>query len=655
MNRRGALFGLVLFVVAFAAMSCERGPATYRPRTEPVTPTDKKIDDLAILATGKPPSASEHAHARTELAEGRLTIEGYIDHLLMQPALGRVARHVILGPVDVKKRHPVAVHSVLRQAGSGNDTIYYLRRPCDAADSVSVRPWWAPDETVQICPDAYRPDVNGDSKGRTCGASPLAPGVNRTCGCGPYLMHCTASTEHHRSVLDSLRAEIDDTVAYLVNNDRRLDELFTGNATVHNRDVELVYRRARVLAGETVELLEMKRVSDKPRLTTRFEQHPGQHAGILTAPALVYSSDALRGVMRNFYDYLWCSGQSSSRVTTQAVLALGKVDLREGDGWRDLAKMPICTDCHARLDYGMQFFWGYPSSTEGIDFRPDRVRSGLGKLFGNHIDDYRGEEQLTPAGFAKLALAQEDFTRCMSRKIVDHVWSGHASESDVDAVMQTFVDTRRFRAAMRTALLRFAASADSAPATAEPAAPPPKALEGDPSAPIEVSTAFREEMDLQCNACHNAGESIALTGRTFERDVAAKMLEALAFGTMPKDQTLDAPVRARLIEELVFLLWHDEEARAQAREFFMSGMLAHPVHRMHAMFSAIEERVNAEELKKLRHVEVAVRQPFNRLSPGFAMATGMTALAACKEASADDLAQCVTDLSDPATYVIGAP
>src|SRR5207244_27581 len=141
-----------------------------------------------------------------------------------------------------------------------------------------------------------------------------------------------------------------------------------------------------------------------------------------------------RAMVRIFYEVLWCAGPASANVNTQAMLALRAVDLRQGDGWKQLAAMPVCTSCHARLDYGMQFFAGFETPFHSVDFKPDSHRSGSGPLFGQSIDDGLGQAELTPHGFAELAVKHDRFARCMVHDVSEHVFQGRAEPEDTAAM-----------------------------------------------------------------------------------------------------------------------------------------------------------------------------------------------------------------------------
>ena len=170
--------------------------------------------------------------------------------------------------------------------------------------------------------------------------------------------------------------------------------MFVANETVRDKNAEFQYLRWRVAAGEDPPTLidELKDWSATPRRAPRHESVAGEHAGILTTHNYGVLDDALRSRVNEMYDILWCTATPSSvNVTATAILHLGVTDLREGEGWRKLASMPICNDCHARLDYGVQYFQGFQSFFHAIDYQPALQLHGRGPLYGNGINDLLGE------------------------------------------------------------------------------------------------------------------------------------------------------------------------------------------------------------------------------------------------------------------------
>lgn len=614
----------------------------------------RTLADLAVIIRGKPLDAEDVDAAADEIASGGMTVEAFVDAQLAEKGFARrVASSLIFGgPIGVKGRHPVPGHSVLRARMVDGKKVYYLRKACAPKEAVAVHPWWDPSDPVRVCPDAYQPESRGDAEGRTCGASMLDPRESTACGCGPRLMYCTQDYKQYGRVKSALKRELSDTVVAVVDGGGPIDRLFTDNETVRDKYAEFVYRRARVAAGEPASVLDLDGFGEKPARAPRHEQVPGHHAGLLTAPALIYGSDALRGVMRNYYTYLWCSEPARSKVSTEAVMKLGKVDLRVGDGWRELAAMDVCTDCHARLDYGMQFFKGFPSSVNGVDFRPSEALSGNGPLYGNDIRDARGEGPLTPQGFAKLVLGQPEFGACLSRRVVDHVFNGMGTADDFDAVEVAFTRTRDLKQMVRVAALRFAARP---PRPGQPAAKVVGAA-APAGASVAISEPVRAFLDNHCAECHDEGDRYPFHEAALPRSTVEEMLDLVAFGVMPATpRGLDDAERRRFVELMVPLLWADEAGRVAARAFHDDAYRAHPVPRFGSALRIVAERAGADKRLRLSALEHAIRQSEARYSPGFAAASGLAALAACKEAgeSGEALVACVARASDPAALIVG--
>jgi hypothetical protein len=616
----------------------------------------KLLSDLAVFARGKPLEIDDAAKRGQQLAEGKLSLEKYIDDLLHKPMGGRFAKDLVIGPSDVvKDRHPVPAHSTLRSTKDGGETVYYLRRKCSASEADRVEAWWG--DHVLVCPDSHRPTVTGDSSGRSCGASMLAPRETEVCGCGPHLMYCTKSEDQFNALQDDFHDELLATVGYVVDNDVPVEELFTMNESVRNKNAEMLYRRARIAAGESPDLLPVKDLGDAAELRPRIEQVHGQHAGVLSTPALTYGSDALRGVLRNYYDYLWCSGVASSRVTTQAVMDLQVVDLRTGDGWQELASMNICTDCHARLDYGMQFFWGYPSSTMGVDFRPSDVRKGQGPLYGRGISDSRGEDDLTPAGFARLATAQPEFGKCMTRKVVDHVFNGSATNEDFKAVHETFESTHRIKAMLKVAMMRYAEKNKSGPPPRARVAAPKESIQpaGDE---VRLSKSLRDMLDDKCISCHDKDDPFDFNGGQLPHKTLALMLDQVGFSAMPKTAAgLDEEVRLAFVHELSRHVFTDPEQRKIGDEYFAFGMRAHPVHRFRsAMLNVVDRVDHGAKGSRPSAIETAVDQSQMRYTPSIAVASAVVAVRACKEEKLTGGAfeTCIERATAPGVVIVGA-
>ncbi|HEY4222271.1 MAG TPA: hypothetical protein VGO62_13035, partial [Myxococcota bacterium] len=558
---------LVLLAPVLVAMLAFPSCKTTQP-VHALSPTGKLLTDLSVFALGRPLPPSEIAKSESQVASGSLTVDQFIADMLARPMGGRLAKDIVLGGAGMAKdRHPVPAQATLRSTkgkDGGEGKIYYLREKCSQEEAVKVKPWWAPEKEVLVCPNSYRPEVKGDDKGRTCGAEMLSPRDVDTCGCGPWLMFCTESQEQWQKTQDRVQSEVTETAGYVIDGNLPIEKLFTMNETVRNNDAEFLYRRARVLAGEDPDkLFPVTGFGDyKGKLEKRVDQVPDQQAGILSTPALTYSSDALRGVMRNVYDWMWCAGVQSSHVTTDSVLGLDVVDLRVGDGWKKLASMNICTDCHARLDYGMQFFHGYPSSTMGVDFRPSQSLPGEGPLYRRSIKDTVGTAPLTPGGFAKLATAVPEFGDCMTRRVVDHVFGGANTAADYDAVRDTFDKSHKIKEMLRVAMTRFAHRPPSEARRADQAPAPVAAPVNDDGKKIALSPALMKMLKRDCKECHDKDDSLNLLVPELDKATLALALDRVGFGAMPKNATgLDDDERLALVSELARHVYSAEDDR----------------------------------------------------------------------------------------------
>jgi hypothetical protein len=541
----------------------------------------KLLDDLAMLSVGTTLPAGRRAALAQALVEGRTTMESVVAELLADP---RFARDVAPEIVFNKKAVDPAEEEAWRALEATNDEppVYYLRKPCSPGEAVAVHPWWALDTEVRVCPDAYQPEhLRQAETGWFCGGTNLDPARSPFCGCGPNLMTCTRDDAQLQAVKRGLMEELTGTVAHVVAHDLPLASLFTMNETVRSGYSELLYQRWQVAAGLRAGVADVRAFHEEGRLAPRAEATPGQHAGLLTSPQILLYGDTPRARMRNAFSDLWCVAPSSVNVSAELVLGLGVTDLRDGDGWKKLAAMPVCTDCHARLDHGMQFFNGYPSSFVGVVYAPQKpVADGArGLLYGFGNGDLRGEGPLSPKGFAELAVKQPEFGRCMVRDVADHVWSGDATPYDRRALLQVFEREGTLRGLMREALLRFARRPGAA-GVPEPSATPP----------------LRAQLDSHCQSCHDDGAHAFPRDATPPRDLLAKMLRQVAFGDMPRPPAeLDPAARRALVRKLIATIWEDDASRREATRYFDGGLRGLRAHRGSAILGMIEARAGGHD------------------------------------------------------------
>ena len=569
----------LLPLLAGAASACLARP----PRTpEAAGDPGKVLDDLAMLTVGATLPPARRRAMEQALAEGRATLESTVAELLADPRFAReVAPEIVFNKKAVDPAEEDAFHAL--EATSDRPPVYYLRKPCRPDEAVAVHPWWALDTEVRVCPDSYQPDhLRQPETGWFCGGSNLDPLRSPFCGCGPNLMLCARDEGQLQAIKRGLMDELTATVAHVVEHDLPLASLFTGNETVRGGYSEIFYQRWEVAQGLRAGVGDGLAFPGAPALAPRAEATPGQHAGLLTSPQILLYGDTPRARMRNAFSDLWCVTPSSVNVSAAQVLGLGGPNLRDGDGWKKLARMPVCTDCHARLDHGMQFFSGYPSSFVGVVYAPRAPRprpetyTARGHLYGFGHEDLRGEGPLTPRGFAELAVKQPEFGRCMVRDVADHVWGGDAGPDDRRALLQAFEREGTLRAVMREALLRFARRAP-----AGGLAPPP-------------APALRAQLDAHCQACHDDGAHAFPRGGALPRDLLAKMLRQVAFGDMPRAPgEIDAAERHALVRGLIEALWADDGARREASRYFAGGMRGLRAHRGSAILGMIEDRASA--------------------------------------------------------------
>ncbi len=593
----------------------------------PITPA--LLDKLSLLATNAPrdPKDTRPITTGDEL-------DRYIDGLVDDP---RFAREV--APGMVLQNMPVRagtndLFGVLSVDGSGPVPVYYLREKCSPAQAVGVHPWWALDTTVKVCPDSYRPDrLKAPDTGLFCGFAP-----NPLCGCGPNLSLCVRDGAQRFSIVLSMRKEMLGLAGRVVAQDAPVDEVFLSNDTERDRNVEYVYRRWRISAGEPAEkvLAGLDAWPTTPVRAPRHETTPHQHAGVLTSAGALGFETGNRARLKWFYESMWCDEPPGGTVQTDAVLSLPKGNLRHGHGWERLAAMPVCTECHARLDYGARFFTGY---SVGFAYDPKEHVTGQGKLFGRDIRDERGEGELTPRGFATLALAQREFPACMVKIVKRRVLVDAADGADDAALLRAFETGHSMKALMKTALRQYAtherARCDGATRTPDG---------GDGLGAL---------MGRYCTTCHGPSRLPDLDTATDEATLK-RALTLVAFGAMPRPpSTMPAQDRDRMIELLVRRIWADPAAQADARAYFAHAR-AMPVHTLKASLATVDRRAGAppsalEAVPFRNALEGMTRADLLQYSPGFGALVHLEALRACK--AAGHTGQALVDCVDQASKI----
>jgi cytochrome c553 len=366
---------------------------------------------------------------------------------------------------------------------------------------------------------------------------------------------------------------------------------------------------------------------------------------------MLYRVDALRTVVRNAYDILWCAGVKSSHVTADAVNGLKALDLRQGEGWRDLAKMPVCTDCHARLDYGVQFFAGYQSVIHAVDVEPSRHHDGEGPLYRDDITDPIGTGPLTPHGFVELVVAQPEYERCIVRDVVEHVFGDDIAPEDRDALATSFHAHRALRPVMREALVRYARRRwDSSTAPA----PAPTVAANASGARIVLAAPLRARVASACGDCHDHPDNrVDLLAPDLPREVVVTMLTQVAFGIMPANGALPEAQRRAFASDLIATLWSAPGDRDAALRLFGDRMRAERAHRPLTVLDTIARPLATQQIGAALE-EDRIPAQLDVITPGYTAAIAIEALDLCKAAhvASDDLATCATRALSPTRLLV---
>lgn len=583
--------------------------------------TDRLLDNLALLATNAPRDKKKFPSVQTD-AE----LDRYVHDLLDDPRFAEVVAPNTLMPKILFRGGASDIASVLSVDSSGPEPVYYLRGRCNPSKAVSVHPWWALDTVVKVCPDAYQPDhlrVPGIDRAY-CGAAVGNP----YCGCGPNLALCARDGAQKDAIIESMKKEVALLVARVVKKDAPVREVYLANETERDRNVEYVYRRWRISSGEPAMplLADLSKWPETPVLAPRYEAPAHMHAGVLTTPAALGLEGSIRARMKWFYDAMWCDEPPGGTVTAAAIFDLPSGDVREGDGWQQLAGRPVCTECHARLDYGGHFFTGFSTS---FTYDPKKHESGRGKLYARDISDARGEAELTPHGFAELATAQPEFSSCVVRHVKRRVLVDAMDDSDDGVLESAFKQHGTLKPLMAAAMKIYADKERST---------------GCSSSPEKVEPSTAELFQTHCSACHGP-KRLPDFDKPLDTTTLVKALNQVAFGTMPKAPiVMTRSEREHMVDVLVRRIWTDPAAQAQARAYYEDAR-ALPVHSLKGLLATVDTRAGvAPGATPFDHAgEQRTRGDLLRYTPGVAALVHFEALKACKAAGHQGpaLATCV--------------
>lgn len=680
---------LLALLLATAAACGSRASAEHEappPSDEPERRDLRPLLESMNVLVGRPLSRSALSSWKHRIEAEDATLEDFIDAIAASPALGRqIAPDLIFGAyLNVRNYYALPSALVLkRRTVAAGRVVHYLRRPCSADQAEEVRPWWSLDAPILVCPDSHRPEVwtvAADQHGYrsempiSCDSQVGSPEKESApvCGCGPALIRCLRDESQYEALHAAMVEEVRATAAHVVDRDLPLERLFTGSETARTAGAELLYRRRLIGATRQGDVAAaLAGLDDWPAegaWAPRPETTPGQHAGLLTSPQLLTWLPDRRQRQRGIYEMMWCAGRNSFGATTEKVFEINDRSANLGfvhDTWKTLAHTELCTDCHARLDYGFQFWMGYPDGRAATHFVPAARRQGRGPLYGDDIDDPRGRADLDPRAFAELAAAQPEFPACMTSHVVSYVLGPDATAEDTSAVRAAFDERHAFRDAMRAALSRYAA------AWQRPRQQPAAAVAGDPVAsgdPVPIPTDLRARLEEHCTDCHLGpsyvpgaspwGVAYDLGAAALPRDLLVRAADHVAHRKMPKDPSaLSRGDREALVEALLAALWPGEDARAAARRYHL-GSQPLPAHHIDNALRLIADSAGASADVSWGAIERAIYADQASVTPGFVATTSLEALLACRRAgrsSRKDLRICLDEALDAAHLIRRPP
>lgn len=658
-----------LYLVVLAATACSNAasqtqpPAPAAATAEPVATSRRDttvlLGAMATL-TGKIADAGYLARWAKTIDSGKATIDDYIDELLAnQRFSGEIMPALLFGAfVNVRTYYALPAEFTLQHPTEAGGALY-LRKPCAASEAIAVKPWWNLASEVKVCPDAYRPEkwtIAADEHSYkthaalSCDSQVGSPELETKslCGCGPNLIRCLRDEDQYNEFNKSFMGEIKRTTAYVVDHDLPMASLFTGNSTFRDANVELYYRRQKIGALQEAdveaELADLPSWPAEGKWAPREELKPGQHAGVLTAPQLLHWLPDQRQRQRGYYEMLWCNLRNSFGATTRKVLELNHTgnNFFVHDSWQRLAHTELCTNCHARLDYGSQFFRGYPDSRASTHFMPELQSTESGPLYGQDIDDLRGEAPLTPASFAQLATDQPDFKACMTNHFVDYVLGDRADDDDITAVETAIATAGTFKQPMKVALERFAAKWSDDTAVPARAGGSATAAAPGPTGGVMINPALRAQLDKHCIDCHDEArfsnvadtDDLPFDFRSAElpRALLIRMADQVAFGMMPKSGPLDATAREQLVGLLIDSLWSDGAARAEADRYYLGRARGLPAHQVDNALYAIDQVAGAQPGLAWGALERGIWADQSTVTPDYIAVTALEAVRACARA-----------------------
>ena len=628
------------------------GEAT--PRVDPRR-SNKIAADLFLLASDRVPSRRELTEAAGALAAGDRELRAFVAGLVATDASTEFAPFALF-PKESNPGRPTGgsgqLFFELSTFEQDGQTVYFhpggnvvgselvggsTKPPCSLREAERVRPWWDREHDILVCPSSHRPDriraING--KHKLC--SPVNAAFERQgCGCGPSLMYCITS-ERLDDIGVNMRKEFTDTVAWSVGQDRPLQDLFRGRDTVRDRWIDWLYRRQLVENGAPAEVLSGPGWARGP--SPRPELRPGAHAGLLSSAQVATLGCEPRERLMAISDLIWCVAPRSVSVSADTVFRLPTNFRAPMQGWQLLASMPVCDGCHARLDYGAQFFEGI---TAGFHY-DSRFLPRAGSTMSMYIHDQfdlRGRGEQTPAGFAELAVSQPEFGACMSKRVAAHVFGRQATEADIASLLEVFKTRPTYRALLTSALVSY---------TERRLWSVHERGESGPADPAASQLGLGALVEQYCADCHDTGgvaeKPWSSSGALADHGAMLHALDSIGGRRMPPaPNPLDPTVRQRFVALLAERIWPDADARNAALDNYGGRLDNVEVHRRASTMKIIGglAGVNVDDaITKIAPLYAGSGRDAQEYTPDFALNTVIDGIAACKLAGAKDLAGCV--------------
>ncbi|HTL33407.1 MAG TPA: hypothetical protein VL326_09790 [Kofleriaceae bacterium] len=581
------------------------------------------LENMYIIATGQRSTPAVIEQWQRKITTGSAKLDDFIDELVHQPEFAKTVAPRILMRSGMRIGN-TKLSLRLKKKEIAGKTIYHLRKPCDPTQAVPVTAWWLDGkQTVLVCPDSYLPDHDViPGKDWYCGGgntNPLLSPTDAYCGCGKDLMYCYPD-ELWMKAMKEMQNEVSDTIAYVVDKDLPIERIFLQNETVRSGLADHHYEVWDVMNG--------KREHHRPptsgtRLAPRDEYYPGMHAGILTTPHMLFMGDAQRPRINRASYMLFCTPFKSAMVTTHAVLGLRAGDTRNGEGWKSLVKLPGCTNCHARLDYGVRFFAGWLDVRKSIGFHMDHVVNEEGRLYLADHTDLRGTAPVaTPRAFAELAVKQPEFAKCQAQTVLDYVVGDHTTESMRKAVEATATPKPKMRDMMKVALRAYAERYNQ-----KVAAPP--AFAAAPAGVTGGTVTVTPELKVQlegCTDCHDGSrpELPSFAKDTLPTSVLQAAITKVAFRAMPPEGFAEEE-RDAFLRASIGLAW--PQTPAETYTFFQNQMRSVMVHHIGSVLNMVAPPP-AQVDDALP--EIAVEQRYAQLTPSLTASMLLQRLKTCK-------------------------